>query len=96
MSTIEQIRAIPDSTERARAASALLTEREAEVEAELRAIRDVRDDAARAMFTEGQRAADVARALGISRAAVSQRFGPAPVKRVAPARKTTRARKAAK
>lgn len=76
MQTLAEVRAIPDAEARARAASELLRERETETTAELDVIRRLRDDAARAMLDAGARPADVARAMGVSRAAVAQRFGP--------------------
>lgn len=80
MMTLSRVRRIRDPRRRAEAAADLLKRREAETKTEIDTIREVRDDAARAMLatkTNGKyvyKPADVARTLGISRASVAQRF----------------------
>lgn len=70
MPTLNKVREIADPTERARAATGLVQA----AERAAAAAREVADDAARAMLDSGQKPAEVARALGITRSAVSQRF----------------------
>lgn len=75
MPTLQKVAQISDDEERAKAAAKLLKRREAQTEAELAAIREVRDDAVRAMLDQGRRPADAARAIGVSRSAITNRFG---------------------
>lgn len=79
--SLSRIRRLVDPAHRAHAAAVYLRAREAKADAELAEIRAVRDDAGWAMLNlvdeTGKhlyRPADVARTLGISRAAVAQRF----------------------
>lgn len=68
--TLSHIKRIKNPQRRAESASKFLTERTNDLDK----VRDVRDDAARAMFDAGYTAADVARALGVTRTAVARRF----------------------
>jgi hypothetical protein len=79
--SLSRIRRIVDPATRAHAAAEYLRVREAKTDAELAEIRGVRDDAAWQMLNTVDdtgkhlyRPADVGRTLGISRAAVAQRF----------------------
>lgn len=80
MRKLERIAAIEDPETRAAKAAELLRQREEAVEAELDAIRNVRDDAVRAMLAKGARPAAAARAIGVTRSAVTNRFGRKPAK----------------
>lgn len=84
MRQLERIAKIEDPEARAAKAAELLRKREEAVEAELDAIRSVRDDAVRAMLADGARPAAAARAIGVTRSAVTNRFGRKPA-RPAPA-----------
>lgn len=76
MPSLKQVEQIPTAEERARAAARLLKRREEAAEAELAAIREVRDQAVRVMLhDEKRRPADVARLIGVSRSAITNRFG---------------------
>ena len=77
---LSRITRIKDPRKRAEAAADYLRKREGEAKDELSQIRQIRDDAARAMLDEAAdgkwkyRPADVARALDMSRASVAERF----------------------
>jgi len=80
--SLSKIRRVNDPRKRASQAAAYLKERERITHIELAKIRDLRDTAAREMLAlteDGKpkyRPADVARTIGVTRAAVAQRFGP--------------------
>ncbi|HMM95379.1 hypothetical protein [Phycicoccus sp.] len=68
--SIARVKNIKDAEKRARAAAKLL----APTEEKVRDIRAVMDEAAQSMLNDGATFADVARAIGITRSAVAQRF----------------------
>lgn len=68
--SIARVKNIKDAEKRARAAAKLLVPTEEKV----RDIRAVMDEAAQSMLDDGATFADVARAIGITRSAVAQRF----------------------
>lgn len=68
--SIARVKTIKDAEKRARAAAKLL----APTEEKVREIRVVMDEAAQSMLDDGANFAQVARALGVTRSAVAQRF----------------------
>jgi len=70
MHDLTAVAEINDPEERARAAAAVI----ADLDAQAAQAQTIATEAAWAMLDAGKRPADVARALGISRSAVAQRF----------------------
>lgn len=75
MASLTQVGQITDPELRAKAAAKLLRRREEAHAAEQAAIREVRDAAVKQMLDAGRRPADAARAIGVTRSAITNRFG---------------------